>query len=180
MNKTSCKPMRSRRFILILSILQILTVGAVSVFLPSQMFGQGTDSKPPTQSYSPGIEILTPTPGIDFSPYVNHLFATVKKNWYARMPESAKLGESGRVVLRLKIQKDGTLLSPPPLYQTPTIETSSGKEVLDKAAVTAILDSGPFEHLPDSFHGPYIELRVTFLYNHPPPSPYPYRKGPQL
>jgi TonB family protein len=172
MNMSSWMPMRSRRFISILAILQILTAGAVSALLTPKIFGQVSDTKPPEQSHSPAVTILTPVGGVDFNPFLNQMSTTVKKNWYSRMPESALLGYSGKVVLRFKIQKDGTLLN-----QTPTIETSSGKQVLDKAAITAIVDSAPFEHLPDSFHGPYIELVFTFLYNDPVD---PDRKGPQL
>jgi TonB family protein len=73
------------------------------------------------------------------------------------------LGDKGRVVIRFQIQKDGTLAA-----QTPFIETSSGKKLLDDAAIKSIRDSAPFDKLPDSFSGPYIELRLTFLYNVPP------------
>jgi len=43
----------------------------------------------------------------------------------------------------------------------------SGKEPLDRAAVSAIRSSNPFEPLPPAFSGPYIELRFYFLYNLP-------------
>jgi hypothetical protein len=38
---------------------------------------------------------------------------------------------------------------------------------LDRAAVSAIRSSNPFEPLPSAFSGPYIELRFIFLYNLP-------------
>jgi outer membrane biosynthesis protein TonB len=41
----------------------------------------------------------------------------------------------------------------------PTVEASSGKKALDNAAIAAIRASAPFEHLPNSFKGPNIELR---------------------
>jgi hypothetical protein len=44
---------------------------------------------------------------------------------------------------------------------------SSGKEPLDRAAVSSIRASTPFEPLPSAFSGPYIELRFIFLYNIP-------------
>ena len=44
---------------------------------------------------------------------------------------------------------------------------SSGKEPLDRAAVSAIRSSNPFEPLPPAFSGPFIELRFIFLYNLP-------------
>ena len=41
----------------------------------------------------------------------------------------------------------------------------SGKEPLDRAAVSSIRASNPFEPLPPAFSGPYIELRFTYYYN---------------
>jgi TonB family protein len=79
------------------------------------------------------------------------------------MPESAMLGDKGRVILRVQVLKDGTLPG-----QTPIVEVSSGKKPLDRAAVGAIRSSAPFKHLPEAFRGPHIELRLTFLYNQPP------------
>jgi protein TonB len=107
---------------------------------------------------------LTSTEGADFSAFLNHLMRVVKRNWYAMMPESAMLGEKGKVVLRLQVQQDGTLHG-----QTPTVEISSGRKPLDRGAISAIKSSAPFEHLPESFRGPSVELRITFLYNMPPP-----------
>jgi len=45
---------------------------------------------------------------------------------------------------------------------------SSSKEPLDRAAVSSIRASNPFEPLPSAFTGPYIELRAIYLYNLPP------------
>ena len=45
------------------------------------------------QGYLGGnVEILTPTEGVDFSNYIARVLASVKRNWYAVMPESARLG----------------------------------------------------------------------------------------
>jgi TonB family protein len=110
-----------------------------------------------------GVEALAPLEGVDFSAYLTHLDLVVKRNWYALMPESALMGSRGRVVARIQIQKDGTLLT-----QTPSVEVSSGEESLDRAAVGAIGSSAPFEQLPEAFHGPSIEIRLTFFYNYLP------------
>jgi hypothetical protein len=49
----------------------------------------------------------------------------------------------------------------------PVRDFSSGKEPLDRAAVSSIRASNPFEPLPSPFTGPYIELRFTYYYNTP-------------
>ena len=115
------------------------------------------------QGYLGGnLEMLTPTEGVDFSNYLARVLASVKRNWYAIMPESARLGDQGRVVLQFRIMKNGVVPE-----QEPAMVGSSGKDPLDRAAVSSIRASTPFEPLPSAFSGPYIELRFTFLYNIP-------------
>jgi len=107
-------------------------------------------------------QILTPTEGVDFSDYMARVLASVRRNWYAVMPESAQLGDRGRVVLEFSIRRDG---SDP--NDDPQRLLGSGKEPLDRAAVSAIRSSNPFDHLPPAFSGPEIRLRFIFLYNLP-------------
>jgi TonB family protein len=109
-----------------------------------------------------GYQILTPTEGVDFSDYMARVVASVRRNWYAVMPESAQLGDRGRVVLQFRIMRDGTVPT-----GEPSRLSGSGKDPLDRAAVSAIRSSNPFEPLPPAFSGPSIELRFFFLYNLP-------------
>jgi hypothetical protein len=108
------------------------------------------------------VQILTPTEGVDFSQYLQRLLATVKRNWYAIIPESARLGDKGMVVIQFKIMKNGNVPLP-----DPSLTRTSGKEPLDHAAISSIRASSPFEPLPSAFSGPFIELRFIFLYNLP-------------
>jgi TonB family protein len=107
-------------------------------------------------------QILTPTEGVDFSDYMQRVLASVRRNWYAVMPESAQLGDRGRVVLEFSIRRDGSVPN-----DDPQRLLGSGKEPLDRAAVSAIRSSNPFDHLPPAFSGPEIRLRFIFLYNLP-------------
>ncbi len=106
----------------------------------------------------PGAQILSDTQGVDFGPYLARIIYTVRQNWYAVIPESARLGEKGRVMLDFDIQKDGSV---------PGLElaASSGAEPLDRAAEAAINASTPFPPLPSEFHGNHLKLRFIFLYN---------------
>jgi TonB family protein len=115
------------------------------------------------QGYLGGaVEMLTPTEGVDFTNYIARVLASVKRNWYSVMPESARLGERGRVVLQFRIMSNGVVPAAEPVMMG-----SSGKEPLDRAAMSSIRASTPFEPLPSAFSGPYIELRFIFLYNIP-------------
>ncbi|MGB0036352.1 MAG: TonB C-terminal domain-containing protein [Candidatus Acidiferrales bacterium] len=113
-------------------------------------------------SFGNGVTILTPTEGVNFDSYMNRLIATIRRNWYAVMPESAMMGDRGIVNITFQINPDGSVPAPDPM-----LERTSGKEPLDMAAMSAIHASSPFEPLPSQFHGPYIRLRIIFLYNLP-------------
>jgi TonB family protein len=116
--------------------------------------GQGT--------FGNGYQILTPTEGVDFSDYMQRVLENIRRNWYAVMPQSAMLGDRGRVMLKFRINSDGSVPN-----GDPEREMSSGKEPLDRAAISSIRSSNPFEPLPPAFHGPFIEIRIIYLYNLP-------------
>ena len=109
-----------------------------------------------------GVQILSDTQGVDFNSYIQRLLATLKRNWYAVMPESAMMGDKGVVYTTFVINPDGSVPQ-----EEPTLERTSGKEPLDAAAMSAIRASSPFEPLPPQFHGPNLKLRIVFLYNIP-------------
>ncbi|HEY5070324.1 MAG TPA: TonB C-terminal domain-containing protein [Candidatus Acidoferrum sp.] len=135
-------------------------IGPMPRSAPSPGGGRGGGQGAGT--YGNGYEILTPTEGVDFSDYMKRVVASVRRNWYAVMPESAQLGDRGRVALQFRIMRDGSVPT-----GEPNRLLGSGKEPLDRAAVSAIRSSNPFEPLPPAFSGPYIELRFYFLYNLP-------------
>jgi hypothetical protein len=126
------------------------------------------DSGPPSpggrggQGMGQQAQILSDTQGVDFTNYIQRLLATLKRNWYAIMPESAMMGDKGITSTTFKISPNGSVIPP-----DPTLERTSGKEPLDNAAMSAIHASNPFEPLPSQFHGPYLELRIWFVYNIP-------------
>jgi TonB family protein len=106
------------------------------------------------------VEMLTPTEGVDFTSYLARVLASVKRNWISVMPESVRLGEQGRVALQFRIYRDGLVPD-----SDPSLMSTSGKEPLDRAAVSSIRASSPFPPLPSQFSGPYIELRIMYFYN---------------
>lgn len=104
------------------------------------------------------IELLSDAQGVDFRPYLTRILATVRRNWQAVMPESARLGRRGRVAIQLSINREGRI---PKLV----IAESSGAEPLDRAAVAGITASDPFPPLPEEFRGEEIRIQFNFLYN---------------
>ena len=108
------------------------------------------------------VQILTPTEGVDFNSYIQRMLETIKRNWYAVMPQSAMLGDKGVVYITFQINPDGSVQPP-----DPQMLGTSGKPPLDNAAMSSIRASNPFEPLPREFHGPYMRFGIYFLYNLP-------------
>ena len=111
------------------------------------------------------MELLTPPEGVDFSDYLARVYQSVKQNWFAVMPESVRLGDKGVVSLEFRIMKNGSVPAGEPVRVR-----GSGKEPLDRAAISSIRASNPFEPLPSAFSGDFIQLRFTYYYNLQPPN----------
>jgi TonB family protein len=105
-----------------------------------------------------GPIILSDTRGVDFGPYLSRVVYNVRRNWYAVIPESARLGQKGRVSLVFEIVRDGSV---PELR----LVASSGSDSLDRAAIASIRASNPFPPLPEEFTGKHLVLQFNFLYN---------------
>jgi TonB family protein len=106
------------------------------------------------------LELLSDPMGVDFKPYLIRVLAAVRRNWFAVMPESARMGMRGRTTIQFAIAKNGSV---PKLV----IHFPSGSEHLDRAAVAGISASNPFPPLPAEFQGNQIRLQLVFAYNMP-------------
>ena len=102
--------------------------------------------------------ILSDTKGYDFGPYMNQVINRVRYNWYSLIPEIARYGKKGRVVIIFTITQNGTI-------DNPHIVANSGTEPMDRAAFGSITASNPFAKLPAGFDGDHLILQFTFLYN---------------
>lgn len=104
------------------------------------------------------LELMSDPMGIDFKPYLRQILGLVRRNWFAVIPESAKLGNRGVTLLQFIIDRNGQV---PKLV----IATPSGSEALDRAAVAGVSASVPFPPLPNDFRGQQIRLQFAFKYN---------------
>jgi len=102
--------------------------------------------------------ILSDTRGYDFGPYMNQVVNRVRVNWYSLIPEVARLGKRGRVVIIFTITEIGAVTDI-------RLVANSGTDPLDRAALGAITASNPFQRLPPNFDGDHLVLQFTFLYN---------------
>ena len=121
-------------------------------------FGEIAGLPPSPARSASSLQMLSDPMGVDFRPYLVQVLAAVRRNWFAVIPESARLGRRGRVNILFAINKDGRV---PKLV----IATPSGTDAFDRAAVAGISASNPFPPLPSSYGGDQIRLQLTFLYN---------------
>jgi TonB family protein len=117
----------------------------------------------PNQAPSPGparsnLQLLSDPAGVDFKPYLVQVLAAVRTNWLSVIPESARMGRRGRVLVQFIINRRGGV---PKLV----IAESSGTAAFDRAAVAGISASYPFPPLPNTFKGNEIRLQLAFTYN---------------
>ncbi len=116
----------------------------------------GQPGAAPRQASS--LELLSDPMGIDFKPYLIRVLAAVRRNWFSVIPESARYGRRGKVVLQFSISRTGTV---PKLV----IVMPSGTEAFDRAAVAGVSASNPFPPLPANFTGDTIRVQLAFTYN---------------
>jgi len=136
-----------------------LTIGDVGD-LGASGIGEFMNLPPSPGRPASALQLLSDPMGVDFRPYLQAVLQSVRRNWFAVWPESARLGRRGRVAIQFAISHDGDV---PKLV----IVMPSGAEALDRAAVAGISASNPFPPLPTEYSGGVIRLQLTFLYNVP-------------
>ena len=127
--------------------------------------GSGGSSDPLRQHASPGpqrsaLDLLSDPEGVDFKSYLVQVLAAVRRSWFSVLPESARFGRSGRVILQFAVNRSGQV---PKLV----IYLPSGAEALDRAAVAGVSGAVPFPPLPSGFKGQDVRLQLVFSYNMP-------------
>jgi len=122
--------------------------------------GEGINLAASPGAQASALELKSDPMGVDFRPYMTQILATIRRNWYAVMPESVKQGRRGKVGVLFAIAKSGTVSKVTWAFQ-------SGADALDRAAVSAISASNPFPPLPGEFKGDRIVLQLNFAYNVP-------------
>jgi TonB family protein len=122
--------------------------------------GPGLNLPPSAGRPRSNLELKSDPMGVDFRPYLTRVLLTVRRNWFAIYPETARLGLRGRVVVEFSVGTDGKILKV-------VYSAQSGSRPLDEAAVAALSASNPLPPLPSEFKGQRIVLQFTFSYNIP-------------
>jgi TonB family protein len=150
-----------------------MVLGAVGLFFSaSDIVGQSnggpSSAATPSQAASTaspgtqGVEILSDTQGVDFSPYIRGMMRTIMKTWIPLIPEEGRppYNAQGETTIRFTINPDGKI-------GTMHLDASDQQVKFDRAAWGAITGVGQFPPLPAKFTGPNLELRIHFKVNKP-------------
>ena len=112
------------------------------------------------------LEVLSPVPDkVNLNSYLARLYSSVRRNLLAKLPESATDGEKGVVIVRVHVQKDGSLPQ-----GGVRIVSSTGMKDMDVAAQSAIQTAAPFGPLPENL-GSTLDLLFTFYFKSSPQDP---------
>jgi outer membrane biosynthesis protein TonB len=115
------------------------------------------------------LEIVTPTKGVDFSPYITKLIQSLKQNVQAHLPESASNGKKGIVTLQVQLQKDGSVAEGYPVAVTGVgVTTSAAYKEMEAASIAAVRATAPYGPLPEPYPSSTVMLKITFFFNIPP------------
>lgn len=136
-----------------------LTVGDDTSDVGVGGLGSGLNLPPSPGRQASSLELLSDPKGVDFAPYLLQVLASVRRNWFAVYPESARMGLRGKVEAQFVIAKDGSV---PKL-----VIVLHSIPALERAAVAGIDASHPFPPFPAAYSGDRLVLKLTFSYNMP-------------
>ena len=92
-------------------------------------------------------------PAANFDTFMQNLQADIMLNW-----NPPKIETNARVVVLMKIQKDGNL-------ESVQVLKSSGNSEMDNVALETVKATAPFQPLPLSFTGETVDVNFSFNYN---------------
>jgi TonB family protein len=112
------------------------------------------------------VEVRSGTQGVNFRPYLRRLTASITHHLLLTLPESVANGAQGTVVIRVQMQKDGSLSK-----DALSISCTSGIKEMDAAAQSAVHSAAPFEQLPQAYGGSDLVLLFRISYRYVPSHP---------
>jgi TonB family protein len=133
--------------------LALMTAPPVLPPEPSLAYLQLSDSARNAQraTAAAAIEMRTDTEGVDFGPFMQSVYRSVKREWFAAMPPSVEKGDKGIVSIQFRVQQDGKVPG-----DSLKVVSSSGKKEFNDAGLNAIRNVAPFDHLPSKFSQPSL------------------------
>jgi TonB family protein len=121
------------------------------------VFSDGENGDPASVG---NMQLLSDPQNVDFKPYMLQVLNMVRRQWFAIIPQIARTGRQGIVVLQFSVNRAGQV---PKLV----IANTSGTPAFDQAAVASVSASTPFPPLPAEYRGSEIRLQLAFTYNVP-------------
>jgi TonB family protein len=121
------------------------------------IFSDGDNGDPTSAG---NMQLLSDPLNVDFKPYMQQVLVKVRRQWFAVIPQIARTGRQGIVVLQFSVDRRGGV-------PKVVIANTSGTVAFDQAAVASVSASNPFPALPAEYRGTEIRLQLAFSYNVP-------------
>ena len=119
-------------------------------------------SAPSGMGLSVRVQIVTQPASADVAAYVKGLMKNLTQRWVQNVFNQSLMSAKGVVTVNFAISRDGKLVG-----QLEVTQAGADSPECGKAALDAVSASFPSDALPQSFTGPQLGLRLTFLYNQP-------------
>lgn len=167
----------SLQFVLLWSLAAVLSAPVYSQDDSSPSSDQSGNQSPrrvlPRAPEASGYEILTKVKRTanDLGFYPDRILATIRRQWYPKIPRDVKGGEPSTTEIEFTILRDGSL-------GNMNLSQSSGNDMLDNAAREAVQSAVPFPPLPSKWPDKSLTFRFHFLYNQEPSLQAPACNGP--
>lgn len=94
--------------------------------------------------------------------YFSDVKTKINKFWMKKMPAVARDGDTGLLVLSVRLQTDGTISE-----EDVSFREVFASDALVEKAINAVRGAAPFPPVPPSFEHPELAFRMVFLYNLP-------------
>jgi len=112
------------------------------------------------------VEVPSSIASGNLGPYLHKVMASISHSLRLRLPESLASGEEGTVVIRVQLQKNGSLSK-----NDLSVACTSGIKDMDATAQSAIQSAAPFEPPPETYGGSDLVLLFRISYRYVPSNP---------
>lgn len=100
-------------------------------------------------------QLLVDSPRFTFQFYVDIIHRKIMSNWFPD-PNYIRPGSEVVILVYFRVQRKGEITEL-------KLVSGSGEEILDKSAISAILNSKPLPPLPDKFEDNYLGVNFRFI-----------------
>jgi periplasmic protein TonB len=109
-----------------------------------------SNQQPATQPAQPGVSAQLEGGDFPYTIYIERMQTLIGSHWFKPQVSGGRT-----TMIYFAIERDGTI-------RDAKIETPSGNDTIDRAALRAVLEANPLPPLPFGYAGTYLGVHLTF------------------